>query len=145
MSARDELVYRITRHCSDETAQQMVDAHRAEVLAEAAAFVDNDDTCGCGGCDSCIPRWLADGLRAMAGETANAAAATPDFFQPGRTYRRRRWHFECLAVAPNPFNGETRAVGFLHRPGEPATVTELDRDAWEEQGWTEVPEAGEPS
>lgn len=35
MSAREDLIYRITRHCSDETAQQMVDAHRTEVLAKA--------------------------------------------------------------------------------------------------------------
>lgn len=35
MSAREDLIYRVTRHCSAETAEQMVDAYRAEVLAEA--------------------------------------------------------------------------------------------------------------
>lgn len=34
MTARDDLIYRITRHCSAETAEQLVDAYRAEVLAE---------------------------------------------------------------------------------------------------------------
>jgi hypothetical protein len=57
-------------------AEQLVDAHRAEVLHEAAAFVGNDDTCDCGGCDTCIGRKLADGLRATAGEEASAQAPT---------------------------------------------------------------------
>jgi hypothetical protein len=35
MSARDDLIYRITRHCSAETAEQLADAYRAEVLAKA--------------------------------------------------------------------------------------------------------------
>jgi hypothetical protein len=68
--------------------------------------------------------------------------AAPDFFQPGHTYQRRRWLFQCLAVAPTPFNGETRAIGFLYRPGDPATVTGLDPDDWEQGGWTEKPEDG---
>jgi hypothetical protein len=34
-SAREALIYRITRHCSAETAEQMVAGHRAEILAEA--------------------------------------------------------------------------------------------------------------
>jgi hypothetical protein len=36
MSAREDLIYRITRHCSAETAEQMVDAFAAEVLNAAA-------------------------------------------------------------------------------------------------------------
>lgn len=119
-----------------------MDAHRAQVLTEAADFVGNDDTCDCGGCDSCVPNKLAAGLLAMAGEKATAAAttATPDFYQADRTYQRRRWLFQCLAVAPSPFNGETRAIGFLYRPGEPATATGLDPDDWEHGGWVEVTE-----
>ncbi|WP_261413504.1 hypothetical protein [Streptomyces sp. CBG33] len=58
------------------------------------------------------------------------------FFQPGITYHlRRRWHFQCLAVAPNPFNGEICAVGFLYRPAEPATTAALDPDDWAYDGW----------
>jgi hypothetical protein len=58
-----------------------MDAHRVEVLAEAADYVDNDDECDCGGCDTCIPRKLAEGLRALAGEKATdaqSATATPE-------------------------------------------------------------------
>ncbi|MFC9891474.1 hypothetical protein [Streptomyces pilosus] len=64
-----------------------------------------------------------------------------DFFQAGQTYQRRRWMFQCLAVAPNPFNQEIRAVGFLFRPGEPATATALDPDDWECQDWIPADDA----
>lgn len=64
------------------------------------------------------------------------------FFEPGCTYQRRRWLFECLSVAPDPFTGETRAVGFLHRPGEPATATAMNADNWADEGWTDATEAG---
>jgi hypothetical protein len=46
-------------------------APRAEVLHEAADVVGNDDDCACGGCDSCVPRKLADQLRRMADEAAS--------------------------------------------------------------------------
>lgn len=43
-------------------------ALRAAVFREAADLIDNDDTCGCGGCDSCTARKDADRLRARADE-----------------------------------------------------------------------------
>lgn len=49
-------------------ARELLDAYRAEILTGAADYVGNDDDCTCGGCDSCFPRKLADGLRAMATE-----------------------------------------------------------------------------
>ncbi|MFD4475946.1 hypothetical protein ACFWPU_07505 [Streptomyces sp. NPDC058471] len=58
------------------------------------------------------------------------------FFEAGRTYQRRRWHFQCLSIAPSPFDGETRAVGFLYRPGEPDTAYAFDSDDWEHGDWT---------
>ncbi|WP_069751601.1 hypothetical protein [Streptomyces sp. EN16] len=66
-------------------------------------------------------------------------SATADFFEANRTYQRRRWIFQCLAVAPNPFDQEMRAVGFLYRPGEPATATALDAENWELDEWKPVP------
>ncbi|MEV7389591.1 hypothetical protein [Streptomyces sp. NPDC091215] len=48
-------------------------AARAAGLREAAAFVDNDDDCGCGGCDSCIPRKFAADLRRMADHVQSGA------------------------------------------------------------------------
>jgi hypothetical protein len=46
---------------------------RAETLREAADVIDSDDDCDCGGCDSCVPRRLADQLRRMAAEGGGPA------------------------------------------------------------------------
>jgi hypothetical protein len=138
----------------DETAEteldKRLDAHAAEAAAvalHAAADeihrrVPDDER-------YVVKKTVVNILRRRAntvGEEATAAAvtATPDFFQAERTYQRRRWLFQCLAVAPNPFNGETRAVDFLYRPGDPATATGLDPDDWEHGGWTDVAEADGP-
>lgn len=51
---------------------------RAAAIREAAAFIDNDDTCECGGCDTCQPRKLANQLREI------ADAATPTSKEPQR-------------------------------------------------------------
>lgn len=53
-----------------------LEAERVKLVAagmlEAAAMVDNDDTCGCGGCDTCIPRALAAAVRDRAYAVAAA-------------------------------------------------------------------------
>lgn len=46
---------------------------RGKALYEAADFIDNDDDCGCGGCDTCQPRKLAFGLRHLAAAVVPAA------------------------------------------------------------------------
>jgi hypothetical protein len=53
------------------TPDGLLDAYRAEVLREAADIVGNDDDCACGGCDTCVPRKLADQLRRMADEATS--------------------------------------------------------------------------
>ncbi|MEU9640908.1 hypothetical protein [Streptomyces sp. NPDC048188] len=53
-------------------------ADRAAVLREAADTVGNDDTCDCGGCDSCVPNARAAELRRMADEAQPAQAPAID-------------------------------------------------------------------
>jgi hypothetical protein len=70
---------RMERHgmpWDDATAlvDRLIAETRATALREAADFVGNDDDCGCGGCDSCVPRKLADQLRAKADEIHPAPA-----------------------------------------------------------------------
>jgi hypothetical protein len=128
----------IVRHCDvqfldtrwawdaapDAIADDLYAAVRAEVLAEAAEFVDNPDDCDCGGCDTCVPRRLAEGLRDLAEEKASAAAptATPDFFQPGHTYTEpgdtTDWRFRCDSITAHPEDGERTALGWRHFRGE---------------------------
>lgn len=50
-------------------------AVRSAALNEAAAAIDNDDECGCGGCDTCQPRKLADLIRRLA---AAPTTTTPE-------------------------------------------------------------------
>ena len=139
------------RGWSREAARAVLDAYRAEVLNEAADFVGNDDECDCGGCDTCIPRRLADGLRAMAGEKATpvGATATPDFFQPGRTYTDGNGYtapevtnvFLVEHVTRHPDRGHRRAIGWM-RTGEPGAKWHGDfRDEGEFDGWADVTEA----
>jgi hypothetical protein len=128
-----------------------LDAHRAEVLAEDGQAYPGE-LAMLHGLVATLTAVAEHGdlkdLRKLLEEhkaddtAARAETPTPDFFQPGRGYQRRRWLFQCLAVAPNPFNGETRAVGFLYRPGEPATATALDPDDWAHGGWVDVTEGG---
>jgi hypothetical protein len=55
-----------------KTQQQVRDAHVAGLM-EAAGIVGNDDTCDCGGCDTCVPRQLAADLRERAALRAGGA------------------------------------------------------------------------
>ncbi|MFF8447911.1 hypothetical protein ACF06Q_09440 [Streptomyces leeuwenhoekii] len=131
-------------------AEQLVDAHRAEVITALAEEAERRLSVGRSHTVSkaAVVRFLrleASTARVAVTErekSSRPADATPDFFQPGRTYQRRRWHFQCLAVAPNPFSGETHAVGYLYRPGEPATATALSPDDWAHGGWTDIATTG---
>jgi hypothetical protein len=70
-------------------------ADRAAVLREAADFVGNDDECDCGGCDTCIPRKLADELRRMADDARDSKQQGDD---PRATLARVREVLETEAV-----------------------------------------------
>jgi hypothetical protein len=140
MSARDTILLALTRYYENNTdprgtAAQVLTgydtARRDDLLSQRADVRD---------------RMLSEALaagRAEALAEADLRMLPPNFFEPDRSYQRRRWIFQCLAVAPSPFNGETRAIGFLYRPGEPATATGLDPDDWEHGGWVEVTEGGD--
>ncbi|MEV7470444.1 hypothetical protein AB0O20_28665 [Streptomyces kronopolitis] len=130
----------------------------AEVLREAATHAGElaEQFRGSGGEMAADREWGAAQVSqqlfdmAAAGKDTPAGGestrdAAPDFFQPGRTYQHCcHWDFQCLAVAPSPFNGEIRAVGFLFREGEPAAIaTALDPDDWGHGGWAEATEGGD--
>ncbi|MFB7596915.1 hypothetical protein [Streptomyces sp. NPDC056160] len=46
------------------------------------------------------------------GGQPTAGEPTPDFFQPGRTYRHNRWTFRVDAITAHPGNGERAAFGW---------------------------------
>jgi hypothetical protein len=63
-------------------------AIRAAALREAADFVGNDDDCGCGGCDSCVPNKLAAELRRMADAVSGPGGVAGETQQPETQARR---------------------------------------------------------
>jgi hypothetical protein len=74
--ARFAMVGKVDNARNRSLAAEHLDAYRDEILAEAADFVGNDDECDCGGCDTCVPRKLAEGLRRMAtGQAVTGAVA----------------------------------------------------------------------
>lgn len=72
----------------------------------------------------------------------NAAAVIRDrleqngFFLPKATYQRARWQFQCLAVTPEPFTGDTVAVGFLFRGEDGASsIHRMRQEDWDLGEW----------
>lgn len=126
MTARDDIAAHFT---SDALSDELLDAYRAEVLAEVAdrivslpGFPFNGDY---------TP--VLDLLTTMAhGEKASAPAptATPGFFQVGRTYTEpdglTDWKFRCDAITTHPEDGERTALGWRHF-----------RSEWSECAYTE--------
>jgi hypothetical protein len=68
--------------------------------------------------------YLVELLNADVKEEASAQAptATPDFFQPGRTYTEpgdtTDWRFRCDAITTHPETGERTALGWRHFHGQ---------------------------
>jgi hypothetical protein len=136
-------------------AEQLVDAYKAEMLAEAADYFEqrrpsradavSDFDRGRRATVGWVVEELRDQAGAGAGEKASAQAptATPDFFQVDHTYTRGRWTFRCFAVEPITWgNGETRAVGYLTRSDGTGDACGLDPDDWAHGGWTDTTEDG---
>lgn len=133
-------------------AEQLVDAHRTEVLAEVTAWLikkarefhvssrkkerEQGDTCA-----------------VLASKIARGAVR-PDnllmlpqagFFEVGREYTSGTWKFRCEAISPSPGTNELRALGWKHAPVYDVHqwhAVALDPDDWEHGGWAEVTEDG---
>jgi hypothetical protein len=156
MSAAEHLQEAIAVGCTRDDHDHVAD-HRAEVLAEAADFIDSS------GADFPVAvrngvEWAVRTLRRMAEEPANGKdaatqapagestqpAPAPDFFQPGHTYLYHRWRFRCDVVTTHPQSGERQALGwFSSLDGSWAPYTGTQGE-WAEGSWVEDTEGGEP-
>lgn len=127
-------------------ANKLADAHRVEVLTEAAAELDRiADTVEARvaehyGPASGISPGSAQMLRDAAGNVrymarkdtreGESTTAAPDFFQPGHGYTHRNGtDFRCVAVTTHPNTGERRALGWIVRNGWHEAGA-LDPDDW---------------
>ena len=159
MNARERLAIMIrTDRCSmtvwsPEEAQDALDAHRAEVLAEADLLPKAH-----------VVAWLvkkarefrslgheqgraqADAVAAMASKVARGAIR-PDnlrrlpatFFEADLTYISGGSRFVCVAVTVDPKAGDREAWGWLHRSNGTRRMQRMWDDDW--PAWT--PETGD--
>jgi hypothetical protein len=151
MSARDDILVGLRAASAsaigDETPEELLELHRAEVLREAAPVVGAKcEQHGVFGVDTMLLR-LADehGKDSQKAESTQAA----EFFQPGRTYRSQRCadlRFECMARSADPDSGEQQAIGWRFGPPHngirPHRIAALGADDWACCGWTDITEAG---
>ncbi|MFB7461251.1 hypothetical protein [Streptomyces sp. NPDC056188] len=101
---------RTERDQARAAAQRDLDAHRAEVLREAADMVD---AAFHGEPFLNYPPDFADLLREKAKDIREDAPA-PDFFQPGHSYTHRNGStFRCVAVTTHPDSGWRVALGWI--------------------------------
>ncbi|MEU3899765.1 hypothetical protein [Streptomyces sp. NPDC045251] len=133
MTARDDLHYRITRHCSDDLATQLLAAYRAEnrieAFHEAADEVDVDDCCDCGGCDSCVMKAAAVRLREKAGQPAAPLIVT---------------RFDT-AMEPAPEEEPVLTIGAVAETGRPVALLLDEETRRKVAGWLAPTNAGEKS
>lgn len=130
-------------------AEQLVDAHRTETLAEVTTWLVKKarEFRALGTRKS---QAQANAVAAMASKISRGAVRPdnlrmlpdPGFFEVDRTYAADRWQFECLAVTSHPRTGEARAIGWHTVKSGMPSVEALDPDDWEHGGWVEVTEDG---
>lgn len=80
---------------------------RAETFLEAANAIDNDDDCGCGGCDTCQPRKLAAILREKAGAPESGPLVVSRY---------------DVAMEPAPGEEPVFTVGAIAEDGRPVAL-----------------------
>ncbi|MYU24506.1 hypothetical protein [Streptomyces sp. SID8352] len=105
-------------------------AVRAAALREAADFAGNDDTCGCGGCGSCVSNAIASGLRRVADETEpeddEGLSGPCDCGEGAVHYTATSCPAELRSLADETAATETEG----HKPLHHWRVEILDGDEW---------------
>lgn len=139
-----------------EQAEQLVAAHRTEVLAEVTAWLVKKarEFHAVGTRKS---GYQANVISAMASKIHRGAVRPnnlwmlpdPGFFEADRTYQRDNkpfddttWTFRVAAIATDP-HGNGVAFGFLSRDGAVWIGHGEGPDSWAKDGWTDITERGE--
>lgn len=74
--------------------------------------------------------------------TATAATATPEFFQPGRTYAHGVYRFSCEYLATHPTSGHRSAWGWFGKNGGWRHHSFSERQ-FQAREWIDVTEGGD--
>lgn len=136
---------------SADEVRQALDAYRADVLVEAEVEIrlaTERNAAEYPDMESMVIRRqgmaaaerVVQGMREEVEEKSSPAGAdaTPEFFQPGHTYRSGRTIFLCEAVSTHPATGERRALGWVRQDGYFDEVQGLDPDDFVLGGWADV-------
>ena len=170
MSARDDILAGLRQTddgtVGDLTPEELIDAYRAEVLAETGqtyhgellrhrgliqvlrSHILHDDF---NAVKQALNEFTEHDARDREKNSRPEPDAAPDFFQPDHTYTRNlpyrapelRPDFECTGIGQHPTKNERRAFGF-YRSGSmsPWGSVALNDDAWAD-GWVVVTRARE--
>lgn len=138
MTARDDIAAHFT---SDTLADQLLDAHRAEVLAEADLLPKADVVAWLvKKAREETPVWLlASKVERGAVRPDNLRMLPADFYEPGHTYLNQQgWTFRCDAVTNHPVTGKRVAIGYSIFSHNDCQTSDLTEDAWAEGAWTDI-------
>ena len=148
MSVRDTLI-EIVRQWTEsnggapETPEAVVDAYRAEVLAEADLLPKAD-----------VVAWLVKKARegfpnaAVLASKADRGAIRPDnlrmlppdFFVPGRVYAHDVYRFRCEFIVTHPTHGRRSAWGWFGYEGRGWRHQDFSERQFQVREWTDVTE-----
>lgn len=132
-----------SRRGGDErSARVLLDAHRAEVLAEVTAWLTKR-----------AREWRANGHYAEADATSvlaskvardavrpnNLRMLPANSFEPDHTYEYGGWTFHCIAVMPHPDGGTPTAVGWIRHRDSGWTPYAYETAQWSAD-WTDLGE-----
>lgn len=134
-------------------AEQLVDAHRTEVLAEVTAWLVKKarEFYAIGTRKS---SYQGSAVSAMASKIQRGAVRPnnlrmlpdPGFFETDHTYVSGTKQFRCEAISTSPGTGERRALGWQYAPVSGVHhwyAIALDPDDWTHGDWTDTTERGE--
>ena len=133
-------------------AEQLVDAHRAEVIAEdellpkadvvawltkrAREFRAHGDPAGAN-----TAAILASKVARGAVRPNNLRMLPANSFEPDRTYAYGSWQFRCERITTHPDGGVPVAIGWMRGEGTPWGPYAYELAQWSAD-WADVTEAG---
>lgn len=123
-----------------------LDAYRTKVLAEVTAWLIKKAR-EFHASSRKAERAQGDTCAVLASQIARGAVRPNNlrmlpnagFFEVDHTYATaRHFRFECLAVAPTPWDGTPRAIGYLTHPDGSAHVHGLTGEQWDDGDWNDT-------
>lgn len=131
----------------DETAEEelnaRLDAYRAEVLAEVAAWLTKKarEYRATGRKQHALQADTVDTLASKISRGAvrpdNLRMLPPDFFEPGHTYAYGAYRFDCRHIVTHPTHGHRSAWGWFGKNGA-WRHQDFSEQQYQVRDWTDI-------